>query len=59
MADEQAHTIPMFGDDQPELAATSAASVIPADPALKKLSVNEVPLKSPVPQVIKDANGVI
>ena len=36
MADEQAHTIPMFGDDQPELAATSAASVIPADPALKK-----------------------
>ena len=36
MADEQAHTIPMFGDDQPELAAISAASVIPADPALKK-----------------------
>ena len=36
MADEQAHTIPMFGDDQPELAATSAASVIPAAPALKK-----------------------
>ncbi|MDE0719841.1 MAG: DNA polymerase I [Dehalococcoidia bacterium] len=36
MADEQAHTIPMFGDDQPELAATPAASATPAAPALKK-----------------------
>ena len=36
MADEQAHTIPMFGDDQPELAATSVASATPAAPALKK-----------------------
>ncbi len=36
MADEQAHTIPMFGDDQPELAATPAASATPVAPALKK-----------------------
>ena len=36
MADEQAHTIPMFGDDQPELAATPAASATLAAPALKK-----------------------
>ena len=36
MADEQAHTIPMFGDDQPELAATPAASATSADPVLKK-----------------------
>ena len=36
MADEQAHTIPMFGDDQPELAATPDASATPVAPALKK-----------------------
>ena len=36
MADEQAHTIPMFGDDQPELAATPVASETPAAPAFKK-----------------------
>ncbi len=36
MADEQAHTIPMFGDDQPELAATPTASATPAASALKK-----------------------
>ena len=36
MADEQAHTIPMFGDDQPELTATPDASATLAAPALKK-----------------------
>ena len=30
MADEQAHTLPMFGDDQVEVAAAPVAPVTPA-----------------------------
>ena len=33
MADEQAHTLPMFGDDQVEVAAAPVAPVTPAAPA--------------------------
>ena len=36
MADEQAHTIPMFGDDQPELAATPTPTAVSKTPAAKK-----------------------
>jgi DNA polymerase-1 len=36
MADEQAHTIPMFGDDQPELAATPTPTTVSKTPAAKK-----------------------
>ncbi|MEC9237843.1 MAG: hypothetical protein VYC69_04170, partial [Chloroflexota bacterium] len=33
MADEQAHTLPMFGDDQVEVAVAPVAPVTPAAPA--------------------------
>ena len=36
MADEQAHTISMFGDDQPELAATPTPTAVSKTPAAKK-----------------------